>query len=111
MTDLITRLGSAAEGSRELSDEVLRAMGWRNTWPMKSDGGKPDPTRSVDDALALVPDGWHTGSAFERGSRGRWLWVLGRGGGDHRDDTTGRGDTPALALCAALLRMKENEDG
>ena len=55
MTDisaLITGLETASEGSRELSDRVLKVLG---KWGHDS-FVVPDPTRSVDAALALVPE-------------------------------------------------------
>lgn len=69
MTDLISRLEAATEGSRELSDECLLAMGWTykpdwcgHAWrsPDESWVGfdkRPDPTRNVQDAIDwMVPD-------------------------------------------------------
>lgn len=66
MTDraaLIAKLEAATGGSRELSDEILRFRGWTSRgspavlWfaPNKQSWkkGRPDPTRSIDDALAL----------------------------------------------------------
>lgn len=63
---LLDRL-TEGPGSRELSDEVLLALGARidkykglfYLWGQIMDSAKrPDPSRSVDDALALVPEGW-----------------------------------------------------
>ena len=68
MTDLLSRLQQASEGSRELSDEMLLACGWKigeGSWFIDPSGSKflpddrPDPTRSLDDAVALVPEGWN----------------------------------------------------
>lgn len=72
MTDaLLLSLESAPSGSRELSDRMLLAcgwhwaarMGWRNPegGMVLRDEDRPDPTRSVDDALKLLPAGhsWH----------------------------------------------------
>ena len=70
MTDLIRDLEDATEGSRELSDRVLLACGWANIvtatgdvlWRLPpSEEWKfppPNPSQSLDDALALVPEGW-----------------------------------------------------
>ena len=77
-TDLIRDLEAATEGSRELSDRVLLACGWAvhkaseltPTWFVDPTGKRhihslsqglrvgtlTDPTRSLDDALALVPE-------------------------------------------------------
>lgn len=57
---LMSRLRDAAEGSRELSDEVLLALGWKRAPSWRSPDGKvfphaiPNPTVSLDDAVALV---------------------------------------------------------
>lgn len=81
MTDksLIAELESAREGSRELSDKVLLACGWRHEniedgtgfsgkprqqdawidptgvpWTRSVKSKRPSPTESLDDAVALV---------------------------------------------------------
>lgn len=120
--DLISRLESAAEGSRELSDEVLVRHGWRRLspseearqslnyapegWWQAPGGGpltwrRPDPTRSVDDALALVPEGW--GYMIDHMDPDEPEAMVG--------PYRGIGDTPALALCAAILRALEADHG
>lgn len=69
--DLIARLEAVAEGSRELSDEVLLICGWRTEergeieidlwWSPEGrrvfSSCQPDPTRSLDAALSLVSAG------------------------------------------------------
>ena len=82
---LIAELEQAKEGSRELSDRVLLAVGWTTSdskdtrarfwrspegedydwWDdphARSRGGpplkRPSPTESLDDALTLVPEGF-----------------------------------------------------
>lgn len=70
--DLARRLEAATEGSREMSDEAVRYMGWQpvdETYPEASGGwhspeGRiydwmPHITESVDDGLALTPDYMH----------------------------------------------------
>jgi hypothetical protein len=83
LSDLITKLEAATEGSRELSDEVLLACGWvregtrdprldcwrdpqGNVYDHWNDPHgratqvvpRPSPTESIDAALTLVPDDW-----------------------------------------------------
>ena len=133
MKDLITKLEAATEGSRELDEKVLRAVGWFTTdedAPGYPDGtltiwhkpnGEaltilrlPQPTRSIDAALTLVPEGWlwsvHKGcdhygmpidQSLERYSaevgeclermRAKWYWAA----------------TPALALNIAVLKARQ----
>lgn len=113
--DLISRLESAAEGSRGWSDEVLLALGWwqssRGVWRGPDNivaERRPDPTRSVDDALSLVPGrnehGLEWRIKMERKPCGTW-WAMLR---EHaKDGWDAMAATPALALCAAILRAKE----
>lgn len=127
--ELIARLEAAEAGSRELSDEVLVALGWRceeeewigrlgiiKVWYRPNGevvriGCRPSPTESVDDALGLVPEGliWSLGidgvgpSAMigeefpgEYAIARQWYAVV---------DSAA---TPALALCVAVLRARED---
>lgn len=116
MTDLIARLESAERGDRELSDEVLIACGWmRDTtnlgdilWKAPDTNetyfatSHPDPSRSMDDAIAECER-----NDFEwtrhRGANGRMTMQV-----DARSDgplgRMAQASTPALALCAALIR-------
>ena len=126
MTDLITRLKSATEGSRELSDDVLRAWGWtRRLWnyPRQLDKEwcwfepectaepvteRPDPSRSVDDAIAGVPGGmiWRCG-----GPPRHWC-IIGRPSPKGSFHNAGgkyvscNAPTPALALCIAIEKAR-----
>ena len=128
MTDLIARLEAAPEGSRELSDEVLLAVGWEHidTGDVReeqwvSPGGmyfivspRPDPTRSIDDALKwMVPEGWSVANlwqAFKSKPTNQPWW----GAKLRRDEpyyfippsVLGR-PTPALAITIAALKAKE----
>ena len=112
---LIADLEAATEGSRELSDRVLLACGCR---PIGSYGGEygwkdqhdceigePDPTRSLDDALAQVPEGlalsldW----PFEiLPVRASWRFV-----GEVRSWVDAA--TAPLAVCIAVLKAQEQD--
>jgi len=119
MTDLKTRLAQATEGSRELSDEMLLACGAESPsrahpyhWILPNGnavlvGLRPDPSRSVDDVLALVPEGYDVDLKSAR-HRAGWrvnLW--------EKDGTVWSADlaAPALALCLALLEAQEADNG
>lgn len=132
LPELIAELERAEEGSRELSDKVLLAAGWQRLtkgaakqpgdtgWRMPDGAplysthphlfGAPDPTRSLDAALTLVPEGWIWRCD---GGSGSGFAVIGK--------PTAKGNfglphkycagamTPALALCIASLRAREEE--
>jgi len=102
--------------SRELSDRVLRECGWINdlsryrgklqllhAW-YDSDGNfvpdRPDPTQSIDDALALVPDGyvWELQAVKTKDVLEYQFMAM----------HLGIASTPAAAICIAIL--KEAED-
>lgn len=130
MTDLTTKLKTATEGSRGLSDEVMEALGRYTTEFDPGDGDimvtwhnpdgtargrlTSDPTRSLDDALSLVPEGWkyqliHTGAVqylhgapFHASIKppSEYAWTVPPGPYD------GVGKTMALALCAAILKAE-----
>lgn len=119
---LLHDLETASAGSRELSDRVLLAMGWRrvrNTGGLQltshweaADGSVvevvPSPTESVDWLLANVPEGWRTYRAHEIIGTG-WYWVLEKVGastatGHAQVVASSEVKTAALALCAAILR-------
>ena len=125
MVDLLERLYAATEGSRELSDEVLLALGWRrkegpysqpamwwkppfepSTWRER----RPNCTESVDDALSLVPEGWH----WTAGNSRTWSGDVQSRASIFRPDIHGyiRADapTPALALCIALIKAHEAKE-
>lgn len=120
MTDLIDRLEQAEAGSRELSDEVLLALGWScndriqgkhpkifgKYWrhPVNRndgywDGDQPDPTQSVDHALKLVPDGWLTRHSQQFS---KWLVEI-KGDGEHEAWAA----SLPLALSIAIIRAHE----
>lgn len=108
---LIADLG-ADEGSRELSDRVLLALvdtdytfynpliGRHVVKP-----NRPDPTRSLDDALALVPEGGVIELIVNKTSGQSFAWI---GGADEKGGVRECGGTLALALCIALLKERRN---
>lgn len=114
---LIQRLQEAGEGSRELSDEVLRACGWDivieghwlrryvpggvYSWPLDE---APDPSRSIDDVVALLPEGFD----WDRCRNGVATVHDLRPGMPYRG-YEGWAATPALALCAAIIRARGDE--
>ena len=124
MTDLISRLEKSRKGSRKLSDEVLLSLGWhkkdlnkgRALWcsPDGSSGWgydlRPDPTRSIDDAIKLRADNWEVSFVVEADGRASAsIW-------DRLGDITPNratiydGATPALALCIALVKMAQGSN-
>lgn len=128
---LIAKLESAKEGSRALSDEVLEALGYKvmrewNGWRWLKPGGNRvqtfDPTRNLQDAVDLVPEGTSWSVEFERENsfphlegRGwtettRYMGVL-----ENRVEPQFPyeefGATPALALVIAILKAVEAKDG
>jgi len=106
---------TATTGSRELSDAVLLAHGWERKkdiefedgwtgrWDWLSPSGqfyldRPDPTRSVDDALALAGDDW---TAVLIGAMDRLDIIAFTT--DEQPDLK----LLPLAICAALVEMKD----
>lgn len=63
----------------------------------------PDFTASLDAALSLVPEGWHTHLALQDRHSLRWKWHLRGGFGVNAES---RAQSAALALCAAALRAR-----
>lgn len=133
MTDLIARLKAAEVGSRELSDEVLLALGWvkfyfsvihassgsvTEHWTapngsMMYASERPSPTESVDDALALAPPDKAYCISFQPPNHYEVMvevpeYSISSDPNDPKGRfVLGRAATPALALCAAILRAKE----
>lgn len=112
MTDLIERLSAATEGSRDLSDEVLVACGWKERhdrlwetpdkeWCHPDD--RPNPTVSLDDALRLVPEGWIAYLEVCPAPYPSYATILY----EPRNKWHGEAATAPLALCIAILRAKE----
>ena len=121
MTDLaalIAKLEAAAEGSRWLSDRVLEAVGWAppdgaKLWMPHAEPERPDPSRSIDDGVALVPEGyaWFVESedrstVTEKIRPCASVWKLG---GYCTINETAFAATPALALSIAALKAQEKK--
>ncbi len=119
---LISRLVEAKEGTRELSDEVLKVFGWNTIeagprgpattkWLRPDNTGfvenRPDPTRNLQDAVALVPEGWNI--TIEIASFQNAAWLNKAGESVKSDYGTNR--APALSLCIAILKAMETEGG
>lgn len=116
VTDLIARLESAAEGSRELDRDVAEAVGWERkalamdsddywrtgdmSWTREDHEHPPQFTTSLDAALTLVPEGseWEISTLY---AIARSAVGLNDGAGPWHGEHTGC--LPALALCAAAL--------
>ena len=106
---LIAELESAQEGSRVLSDKVGLALGYTllfidasTSTEANENVGHPDPTRNLQDAVDLVPEG-HP-------------WTLDSIGIVEMGTTTGKpvegiAATRAIAMCIAILRAVEAEGG
>ena len=120
---LISRLVEAKEGSRELSDKVLRAVGFsedrdRNGNYYWSHGARkyyyeerPDPTRSLDDAVDLVPEKW--GWSIE-GTGGGLIYRKEKIRGEHGHPILAEidgGRPPPIGMCILLLKAMETEGG
>jgi hypothetical protein len=93
MSDIIARLETATEGSRELDAEIGRMFGapryTRNAPNIPNQPVWPNYTTSIDAALALVPEGV------------KW-WSILYEAAQAGDDL---GNLP-LAICIAALRAR-----
>lgn len=123
LSDIIARLEKAAGPDSKLGREVLLACGWRQTYyghlygPLyqwsspcgrysfkDDDFDQFDPTRSIDAALTLVPEGWVRcvdATAPDAGVRVDLYPPIGRQpvAGDHKKE--------AVATCIAALKALE----
>lgn len=114
---LIERLSAAKVDSRELSDEVLLALGWLHEtgwwrppapapeWEIFHERDRPDPARSIDDAVRwVVPEGW-SWTIYGPDQLGvvKPHAMLGVPGVFEADASAA---TPALALCIAGLKAR-----
>lgn len=133
MEDLIRRLETAEVGSRELDRAVVRALGfvevsdprdaiecWRGQDGM-AHYATHNVTTSLDSALALAERvGWRAYMA-DFSIPGSFSWMIksfddisvtNPVSGEHYtgpDFKSGRGNTPALAICIAILKAKQQE--
>lgn len=118
MTDLLSRLQAAAEGSAELDRDVLLACGWTDTgaarlglrWidPNGIYGFGANPTRSLDDITRMIEaKGWWPAIYPKHDQRAVIKWqalvytdrILHNHWGDFHADIR-------LALCLAFLRAR-----
>lgn len=109
LSDLITRLEGAEEGSRELDWAIRDQMmefGWPGDHP-------PTYTTSVDAALTLVPDGLEIRlDKVLAATMDDPYWEFCcdvSGSGVCRSDTDTKAATFALAICIAALKARLNE--
>lgn len=95
---LASRVAAATEGSRELDKEIGLMPSVLNV--------RHHYTRSLDAALALVPEGWNR--RLSEDDNGRWWAELRHGYETSFNKVVGsvQAATPALALCAAALRAR-----
>ena len=124
MTDLaklISDLEAATEGSRDLSDRVLLACGWvfalghpaimsESYWqaPEVNErililGEQPSPTESIDDAVALVPEGKRLALESDPNADGVNCHAA------ISQMFFGHALTLPLALCIAVLKVRESK--
>lgn len=108
---IIAKLEAASEGSRELDREIDRQMG--SKWE-----GKYAPyTQSIDAALSLVPERWYPSliawnvEILSEPNDRVWATVVRHGPNDLPDGghRMGTAATPALALCIAALKAREEK--
>lgn len=128
MQDLIDKLESVSEGSRELDAEIwsevhkhliddttyitgtvenYRELTFKRplVWPWTR---VPFYTTSIDAALLLVPEGWEM-TRLDKDTDDRWSAYF-NGTKYKADYTKGNAATPALAIVAAALRARKEMD-
>jgi hypothetical protein len=116
---LITRLSEAKEGSRELSDEVLLALGYKlvrenDGLQLNKDGRifsiRLDPTCNLQDTVNLVPSKW--GWSIEDTGVGL-IYLKKKIPGEHGHLILGEIDggrrSPPIGMCIAILKAMETE--
>ena len=120
MTDLITRLEQAAEGSRELDAEIAEATGWcfvpadtmsEDKWLPPDWNDPPAFSTSLDAALTLVPEGYslHRIDQYHDPHHPAWGWGAHLRPFKDREKGMAVGESrssAALALCIAALRAR-----
>ena len=105
---LAERAEALGGGDYRLEQDICIATGGKLSDP-PSWSVCPDYTSSIDAAMALVPEGWAASiTRFTNGTGKAVVWV-----GDYSDAhkaTDGiDGASPAIALCAAILRVLAKE--
>lgn len=110
---LVAKLEQAQEGSRELSDEVLVALRQLSeSYKLMPDC--PAPTRDLQDAVDLVPEGlywsigWHTSNGNLLAKT--VLWPPGPWPGPN-EGWRGQHQELAISFSIALLKAVEARDG
>lgn len=105
MTQLIPRLESATQGSRELDLEIARLMGVVVMRHNRETGRNEEYTHwhyttNLQDALALIPDGfaWRVKATNIEGAM--------EYSGQVNYEKPSYAPTPALALCIAALKAR-----
>ena len=116
MSDLIERLESAPEGSRELDEDIAQEL-----YPRLHRKGVGDfeawyiddmltsiehYTTSIDAALTLVAGLTMPGYTVIWVYGGMGNWIAAAAVGSHGDKYVTHATTPALALCAAALKAR-----
>jgi hypothetical protein len=129
-SDLIARLQSATEGSRELDALIAAATGWvlsgrsdhvdddkvHDIWRCGEVEryAPPEVTRSVDAALALIerklPGNFVLVKSIES-NPGEIIWNGKIESVNYELRAWANASTPALALCLALLRALPDQQG
>ena len=138
MNDLIARLGSVSEGSRELDARITVTLQLKPEWLRGCDRDlvlvPPDPrfapfstytvaagrygpsveiahyTTSLDAALTLVPEGmeWHVSNRGQIGAH-RLCFASIYGPPMVGSECDANAATPALALCVASLKARQHK--
>jgi len=116
MRELIERLEKATGPDRDLDEAILKSFGihsWAGRMsyqdgPLWIDFGSSEITASIDAAVALtervLPDvGWSVATNRIDRRRVARLWT-----GEIDDGKAHAGASPAIALCLAILRAKED---
>lgn len=132
LSELIAKLEQASAPDRELDAEIACAARFPEHRPARKGdhagvhGVDPESdwaghiyvptgflvaysyTRSIDDAMTLVPEGWNLRIAE---NDKHWWWAELREGFEtsYRRVEIGRSPTPALALCIAALRARAQD--
>ncbi len=133
MTDLITQLEAAPEGSRELDVEIGRLVGLKihgEFWQIVPGVMEPDHkavipipfyTYSIDCALTLVPEDWIVSISKRAdthwvGEPYKYHWYAHMDLYEHNEEnslsgceritSSGAAPSPALALCIASLKAR-----